>query len=77
MRALIRTVTAFTIGRSITLMLATFGYTEVSPVWVEPVIAASIGITAMFNLYPVRALRAEVLALGFGIVHGFGFFAGF
>ena len=71
--ALIRTVTAFTIGHSITLMLATFGYTEVSPVWVEPVIAASIGITAMLNLYPVPALRAEVLALGFGMVHGFGF----
>ncbi len=71
--ALIRTVTAFTVGHSITLMLATFGYTEVSPAWVEPVIAASIGITAMLNLYPVRALRAEVLALGFGMVHGFGF----
>lgn len=72
-RALIRTVTAFTVGHSITLMLATFGYTEVSPTWVEPVIAASIGITALLNLYPVRALRAEVLALGFGMVHGFGF----
>lgn len=72
-RALLRTVTAFTVGHSITLMLATFGYTEVSPAWVEPVIAASIGITAMLNLYPVRALRAEVLALGFGMVHGLGF----
>lgn len=70
---LLRTVTAFTLGHSITLMLATFGYTEASPTWVEPVIAASIAITALLNLYPVRGLRTEWLALGFGMVHGFGF----
>lgn len=71
--ALLRTVTAFTVGHSITLMLATFGATEASPTWVEPVIAASIAITALLNIYPVRGLRTEWLALGFGMVHGFGF----
>ena len=71
--ALLRAVTAFTVGHSITLMLATFGYTEASPTWVEPVIAASIAITALLNIYPVRGLRTEWLALGFGMVHGFGF----
>ena len=71
--ALLRTITAFTVGHSITLMLATFGYTEASPTWVEPLIAASIGFTALLNLYPLRGLRTEWLALGFGMVHGFGF----
>lgn len=71
--ALLRTVTAFTLGHSITLMLATFGTTEASPTWVEPVIAASIAITALLNIYSVRGLRTEWLALGFGMVHGFGF----
>ncbi|SDP48145.1 HupE / UreJ protein [Rhodoferax sp. OV413] len=71
--ALLRTITAFTIGHSITLVLATLGVTEASPVWVEPVIAASIGVTALLNLYPVPVLRPERLALAFGLVHGYGF----
>ncbi len=71
--ALLRTVTAFTIGHSITLMLATFGVTEGSPTWVEPVIALSIGVTAALNLWPVPWLRVELLALAFGLVHGYGF----
>ena len=71
--ALLRTITAFTIGHSITLMLATFGWTQASPVWVEPVIALSIAITALLNLRPVPWLRVDVLALLFGMVHGFGF----
>jgi hypothetical protein len=71
--ALLRTVTAFTIGHSITLMLATFGWTQVSPAWVEPVIALSIAVTAVLNLRPVPWIRMDVLALLFGLVHGFGF----
>ncbi len=70
---LLRTVTAFTIGHSITLVLATLGFTSASPAWVEPVIAASIGVTALLNLYPVPGLRPERLALVFGLVHGYGF----
>ena len=71
--ALLRTVTAFTIGHSITLMLATFGLTQASPAWVEPVIALSIAVTALLNLRPVHWVRMDVLALLFGLVHGFGF----
>lgn len=71
--ALLRTVTAFTIGHSITLMLATFGWTQASPRWVEPVIALSIAVTALLNLRPVPWVRTDVLALLFGLVHGFGF----
>ena len=71
--ALLRTVTAFTVGHSITLVLATFGLTQASPAWVEPVIALSIAVTALLNLRPVPWLRVDVLALLFGMVHGFGF----
>jgi hypothetical protein len=71
--SLLRTITAFTIGHSITLMLATFGWSQASPVWVEPAIAASIAVTALLNIYPVPALRPERLALGFGLIHGYGF----
>ncbi len=72
-RALLRTITAFTVGHSVTLMLATFGVTQASPAWVEPVIAVSIGVTALLNLRPVSWVRVDVLALVFGMVHGFGF----
>ena len=71
--SLLRTITAFTVGHSITLALATFGWTEASPRWVEPAIAASIAFTALLNIYPVRVLRPERLALVFGLVHGYGF----
>ena len=70
---MLRTITAFTLGHSITLMLATFGVTQGSSAWVEPVIALSIGITAMLNIRPVAWIRTDVLALLFGLVHGYGF----
>lgn len=70
--ALVTTVTGFTVGHSITLVLATLGLIA-SPAWVEPAIAITIGISALLNLYPVRWVRADVLALGFGLIHGLGF----
>ena len=72
MGALLRTVTGFTIGHCITLVTATLGWIT-PPSWVEPAIAISIGISAWLNLYPVRWLRNDVLALAFGLVHGLGF----
>jgi HupE / UreJ protein len=69
---LVRTVTGFTIGHSITLVLASLGWIA-SPNWVEPAIAISIFISAGLNLYPQRWLRGDVLALSFGLIHGLGF----
>ncbi len=71
--ALLRTVTAFTLGHSLTLMLATFGWIDAAPRWVEPAIALSIAVTAALNLRPVAWVRTDVLALLFGMVHGIGF----
>ncbi len=70
---LLLTVTGFTVGHSVTLALATLGGISASPVWVEPAIALTIAASAMLNLYPVRWIRGDVLALVFGLIHGLAF----
>jgi HupE / UreJ protein len=69
---LVRTVTGFTIGHCITLALASLGWIT-APRWIEPAIAITIALTALLNLYPLRWLRGDVLALGFGLIHGIAF----
>ncbi len=71
--SLLRTVTAFTLGHSVTLVIATMGWLQASSSWVEPLIALSIVVTALLNLRPVAWVRTDVLALFFGMIHGFGF----
>ena len=39
---------------------------------VEPMIALSIVVTALLKLRPIAGLRTDVLALGLGLIHGFG-----
>lgn len=73
LKALLITVTCFTVGHSITLVMAGLGWIIVSGNWVEPAIAISIGISALLNLFPVKGLRSSWLAMGFGLVHGLGF----
>jgi hypothetical protein len=72
--ALVRIVTAFTIGHSITLSLAALDIVTPPPSIIEPAIALSIVFVGADNLVrgEGRDLRAWV-ALGFGLVHGFGF----
>lgn len=79
-------VTAFTLGHSITLALATLGWLRVSPALVEALIPATITITAALQAWQYRseavarvaethdplALRFA-LATGFGLIHGLGF----
>jgi HupE / UreJ protein len=74
---LIKTVTGFTLGHSMTLLLATFNVIG-NYQWVEPAIAITIIISAGINLLPKAAvarpwLRPELLAIGFGLIHGLGF----
>jgi len=71
-------VTAFTIGHSLTLALATLDIIRVSTVWVEFLIPVTIFITAIGNIVTSRPSKdsAKVkytLALFFGLVHGLGF----
>jgi hypothetical protein len=72
--ALVRIVTAFTVGHSITLSLAALNYVTPPATVIEPAIALSIVFVGADNLVrgEGRDLRAWV-ALAFGLVHGFGF----
>jgi len=73
-------VTAFTIGHSITLALATFNVIAVNSDLVEFLIPLTIFITAFGNLfrkeesYSSKPVQTNyLLALGFGLIHGMGF----
>jgi hypothetical protein len=72
--ALVRIVTAFTIGHSVTLSLAALNLLTPPASIIEPAIALSIVFVGADNLVrgDGRDLRAWV-ALAFGLVHGFGF----
>lgn len=84
-RPLLILVTAFTIGHSITLALATMGAITVNQDWIEIAIPVTILVTSILNIRdhsdPEEPHRAwdpthrvkYILALGFGLVHGLGF----
>lgn len=72
-------VTAFTIGHSITLALATLKLVKVDSAWVEFLIPTTIAITAVSNIFKPkpssgRGIQINYLfALFFGLIHGLGF----
>lgn len=67
-------VTAFTLAHSITLALSVFGFVDVSPSIVEPLIALSIVYVGVENLL-TRSLHVWriVIVFVFGLLHGLGF----
>ena len=74
---LIWTITAFTVGHSITLSLVTLGYFDYPVAWVEFTIALSIFVLAVEL---TRSNKGDLLrrypwwlAGGFGLLHGMGF----
>lgn len=71
-------ITAFTLGHSITLILATTGLIRVSSAWVEFLIPVTIFITAVINIVKGKAGKGNLfwayfLAAFFGLIHGLGF----
>jgi hypothetical protein len=76
MRALVWIVTAFTAGHSITLIASAYGWAP-SGLWfpplVETLIALSIFYMCVENVVSVQPRTRWPFALGFGLVHGFGF----
>ena len=72
--SLVKIVTAFTLGHSVTLSLAALNIVMPPPRIIEPAIALSIVFVGTDNLVrgAGRDLRAWA-ALVFGLVHGFGF----
>lgn len=72
---ILKVVTAFTLAHSITLTLATLQVVSLPSRWVESVIALSIVLAALNNLYPFILGRRWLVAFIFGLIHGFGFAA--
>ena len=65
--------TAFTVAHSITLALASFGLITIPAAVIEPLIALTVLLAALNNLWPVVQRRLACVAFVFGLVHGFGF----
>ncbi len=84
-RQLLILVTAFTVGHSVTLALATLGLVTINSALVEFLIPLTILLTGVFTLIetgtspehlelPGQAQRVKYgLALVFGLIHGLGF----
>ncbi len=87
-RPLLILITAFTIGHSLTLALATLNVVQVNAKAVEALIPATIIVTSIVNLWTWRQGRRAndpppvdstqlwpryVMALVFGLIHGLGF----
>lgn len=70
-------ITAFTIGHSVTLALATFQLVSVSSDLVEFLIPVTIAITAAGNVLNPRTAKGVQInyffAIFFGLIHGLGF----
>jgi hydrogenase/urease accessory protein HupE len=74
MRPLLWQVTAFTIAHSITLAVALLGLVTVPGRIVEPLIALSIAVVGLENVF-FRRVKASrwLIVFAFGLVHGMGF----
>ena len=72
-REALRLVTAFTVSHSITLGLAASGVMSPPTQWVESLIAASVLLAALDNLWPIFGGPRWAVVAAFGLVHGFGF----
>jgi hypothetical protein len=69
----LKIVTAFTVAHSVTLSLAALAIVKLPARLTESAIALSVALAAANNVWPVVRERGWVVALGFGLVHGFGF----
>jgi hypothetical protein len=72
---ILRVVTAFTVGHSITLALAAVGLVRVPSRPIEVLIAVSILVSAVHALRPIFAGREAGIAAFFGLIHGLAFAA--
>ena len=73
-RPMLAIITCFTLAHSLTLALAAMNVVAISPRIVEPFIAASIIFVGIENFRRGDNVKARCwLALGFGLIHGFGF----
>lgn len=69
----VKVVTAFTLAHSITLSLAAVNVIRLPGRLTESVIAASIIVAALNNVFPRVTQGRWRIAFAFGLLHGFGF----
>ncbi len=70
---ILKVVTAFTVGHSITLALAASGVVHVPGAPIEILIAVSILVSAIHAIRPLFPGREAFIAAGFGLIHGLAF----
>jgi hypothetical protein len=70
---IVKVVTAFTLAHSMTLSLAAFDVIRLPSRLTESVIAASIIVAALNNVFPRVTEGRWRIAFVFGLLHGFGF----
>jgi len=70
---LFKIVTTFTIAHSITLAMAALELITLPSTFVEPVIALTIVLMALNNIFPKYSDRTLLLIFIFGLFHGLGF----
>lgn len=70
---LLKIVSAFTIGHSLTLALAAIGVVHLPSRLVETLIAISILVSAIHAMRPLFPGKEVFIAVGFGLVHGLAF----
>ncbi|MGC4043325.1 MAG: HupE/UreJ family protein [Armatimonas sp.] len=73
LKKILKVVTAFTLGHSITLLLGATGWVRLPSRPVEICIALSIFVSALHALRPLFLRREALIAAGFGLVHGLAF----
>ncbi|GGK37834.1 MULTISPECIES: HupE/UreJ family protein [Flavobacteriaceae] len=79
-KKLIWLISLFTIGHTLSLILAAYKIVSVDPKWIEFLIPVTIIITAVVNILYVKNTTKQVktntnlvFALFFGLIHGLGF----
>jgi len=70
---ILRVVTAFTIGHSLTLLVGALGWIHLPGQLVEILIAFSILVSAVHAFRPIFPGKEIFLAAGFGLIHGLAF----
>src|SRR5581483_4206055 len=73
LRQILKVVTAFTVGHSITLALAALGLVHVPSRPIEVLIAVSILVSAIHAIHPLFPGREALIAASFGLIHGLAF----
>jgi hypothetical protein len=73
LRKVVRVVTAFTVGHSLTLIASALGWVTRPSAPVEVLVAASVAVSALHALRPLTRHGEELIAAAFGLVHGLAF----